>query len=311
MKLPGQERLENLAATALRVWLIVGILLRVTRVRDRFDALALVFYTTPWPVIAVGLLLLALHGRRRGARHAARRYTAFTCGALFTWVATSWYSTPPTSETPELRIIHWNVGHPEGRLPRCARWLRAQDADIICLADSRAAHQLAPDRWGAEFPGYLSQEGPGTMHCLVRGEVLSRESGVLGIGSEFILHRLRVRGREVTLLQVDLYARPLQSRRPALARVAELVRQHAEGGLIIAGDFNTPRESALLDPLRAEFAHAFETRGRGFAETWPVPALALSIDQVWLGRRWKVVDCVQPWTALSDHRPVVVSLAGG
>lgn len=310
MKLPGRERLENHAATALRVWVIAGLLLRVTRVRDRFDGLALVFYTTPWPVIAAAFALLAWHGKRRAHGHAVRRYLAFTVGALFTWGATSWHSTPPSAETPALRFIHWNVAHADARLPRCARWLREQQPDIVCLAETRAVVGTPPDLWTAEFPGFASQPGQGGMLCLVRGEVLSCEQGTLGVGSYYALHRLRVRGREVNVLQVDLYAKPLQSRREPAAHLGEIARRHADGNLLIAGDFNTPRESAHLDPLRADFVHAFEAGGRGLAETWPIPVLALSLDQVWLGRRWRVVDCVQPWTVLSDHRPVVVTIAG-
>ncbi|MDB6150643.1 MAG: hypothetical protein JWQ44_2091, partial [Chthoniobacter sp.] len=40
MMLPGSGLISSLAAGALRVWLIVGILLRVTRLRDGWDWLA-------------------------------------------------------------------------------------------------------------------------------------------------------------------------------------------------------------------------------------------------------------------------------
>ncbi len=302
-------RIADLAATAVRAWLIVGILLRVTRVRDRFDGLALVFYTTPWPVIAAAFLLLAFHFKLRGNRHAVRRYAAFAVGALFTWVATSWHSTPPSGDSPDLRFIHWNVAHADRLRPRCVNWLREQQPDIICLTETRAVVGKPADRWSPEFPGYASQLGPGSLLCLVRGEVLSCEQGSLAVGSFYALHRLRVRGREVNVLQADLYARPVQSRRPPLVRLGEIARRYADGNLIIAGDFNTPRESAHFDPLRADFSNAFEAGGRGLAETWPIPALALSLDQVWLGRRWRAVDCVQPWTVISDHRPVIVTIA--
>ena len=47
------------------------------------------------------------------------------------------------------------------------------------------------------------------------------------------------------------------------------------------GDLNTPRESRGFDELRGFMSHAFETAGRGVAETWPTWAPALSIDHVW------------------------------
>ena len=309
MRLPGQLFIENLAATGLRVWLIVGILLRVTRLRDRFDPLALIFYSTPWPVIAAGFVGLAIHFKRRGNAHAVRRYSAFTLGALFTWVATSWYSNSALPDPPAIRFVHWNVAHPVERVKPCAAWLRSRDPDIICLAESRSIETAVLDRWQAEFPDYVLREGHGYMLCLVRGEVLESESGALGDSSYFAEYRLKVRGHAVNFLQVDMCARPAQSRREPFARLLEKARAHADGNLIIAGDFNAPRESVHLDPLRADFAHAFETAGRGFAETWPVPALALSLDQVWVGRRWRVQDCTHGWTWLSDHRPVFVTLA--
>ncbi len=309
MKLPGQTHLENLAATALRLWLIVGILLRITRLRDRFDGLAPVFYSTPWPVIAVGFFTLAIHFRRRANAHAVRRYAAFFVVALFTWVATSWFSTPPASDTPAIRFLHWNVARPDGRLAASAAWMRQHDPDIICLAEFRPLKTDVLARWQAEFPDYVLQEGPGFLLCLVRGEVLSCDRGRLGPSSYYALHRLRVAGRVVNVLQVDICARPVQSRREPFARILEKARAQADGNLIIAGDFNTPRESSHLDPLRADFVQAFESGGRGLAETWPGPALALSLDQVWVGRRWRVLDCVHGWSWLSDHRPVVVTLA--
>lgn len=310
MKLPGQERIENLAATALRIWLIVGILLRVTRVRDRFDGLALVFYSTPWPAMAAGFLTLAIHYWRRGRGHAVRRYAAFTVVALFTWVATSWYSTPPSPGAPAIRFIHWNVARPDARLAACAAWIRAQNPDIICLAEYRPLEVEVIDRWRAEFPGYVVTGGHGFMLCLVRGEVLGSERGTFGRSSYFTLLRLQVGGRPVNVLQVDGCARPAQSRKAPFARLGEMTGGFSDGNLIIAGDFNTPKESYHLDPLRAGFANAFESAGRGFAETWPAPALALSLDQVWVGRRWRVLDCDHGWSWLSDHRPVVVTLAG-
>ncbi|MGB8168043.1 MAG: endonuclease/exonuclease/phosphatase family protein [Chthoniobacteraceae bacterium] len=309
MKLPGQERIENLAATGLRAWLIVGILLRVTRLRDRFDGLALVFYSTPWPVIAAGFVGLALHYYRRGNGHAVRRYAAFTLVALFTWVATSWFSTPPAAGVPALTFIQWNVAGPDQRLASCAAWMRQRNPDIICLSEFRPIKVEVMDRWRREFPDYVVTGGHGYMLCLVRGEVLASESGILGDSSYFTLLRLRVGGRPVNLLQMDGCARAAQSRRATLARLVELTRAYPGGNLIVAGDFNTPRESYHLDPLRADFTNAFEAAGRGFAETWPVPTLALTLDQVWVGRRWRVLDCVHGWSWLSDHRPVAVKLA--
>jgi endonuclease/exonuclease/phosphatase (EEP) superfamily protein YafD len=309
VKLPGFELLERRLAGVLRVWLIVGILLRVTQLRDRFDGLAFVFYTTPWPALALGFVGMTIHSRRTGRGHATRRYVLFTGVALVTWIATSWYSAGPPGRGPDLRLVHWNVARPETRLPRIAAWLRARDADIICLAEAQPRDMSSIDLWRAEFPGYRVQEAPGSMLCLVRGEVLSTEPGALADGSFFARHRLKVRGRTVEVLQVDVRATPWRSRREPLQRLVQIIQAQPGARLIVAGDFNTPRESVLLRPLREQFTHCFEAAGTGLAETWPVPLVALSLDQVWAGRGWRVLGCKQPLTWMSDHRPVEVTLA--
>lgn len=308
--LPGLAFLERRVAGALRVWIIVGILLRVTRVRDSFDWLALVFYTTPWPAIAAGFGVFAIRSRWLGKSHAFRRYVLLTGGALFTWMATSWYSeTAPPGVPPTLRVVHWNVARPDFMLPRAIAWLRAQDADIICIAEAQPLVKRTLEQWQTAFPEYHLQPAPGELICLVRGELLSPSGGSLGPSSHYALHRLRVRGRELQLLQVDIDPNPRRSRRVPVARLIALAGAEKSGNLIIAGDFNLPRESVLLDPLRRDFRQCFEAAGRGLAETWPALVPALSLDQVWAGRAWQPVACRHGWSWISDHRPVVADFA--
>ena len=301
--------LRRRAITALRVWLIAGIVLRVTGLRDRFDFLALVFYTTPWPVIAGGLALVCLHFAQRRDWHRARRYGAFTAVALFTWFALSWNSAAPSEQPPDVRVAAWNVARPGRRFDWVARSLRARDADILALAEAEQWPRLTGANWGAVFPGYAAEELGGGMVCLVRGEVLSRERGELDAGSYFGLLRVRIKGRELTVLQADIYARPLVSRRRPLARLAEIARAHAGENLIVLGDLNTPRDSVHFDPFRATFTDCFVSAGRGFAETWPMPLPVLSLDHAWVSGTVRTLACRRPWVWLSDHRPTVIDLA--
>lgn len=310
MKLPGFAFLERRVAGALRAWIIAGILLRVTRLRDSWDWLALVFYTTPWPVVAAGFCILAVRARLLNQAHALRRYVLFTGGALFTWVATSWYAAPPPpAAAPAVRVVHWNVARPDVLLPRAAAWLRAQDADILCIAEAQPRVKRTLDRWRTEFPDYRLQPAAGEMICLVRGEVLLSGTGSLVPGSIYAMHRLQIRGRRVNVMQVDIDARPGNSRRAAIEKLVQFAQRETDGNLIIAGDFNLPRESAFLDPLRRDFRQCFEAAGRGLAETWPAPLLALSLDQAWAGRAWQPVGCRHGWSWISDHRPVVAEFA--
>jgi endonuclease/exonuclease/phosphatase (EEP) superfamily protein YafD len=205
--------------------------------------------------------------------------------------------------------VHWNVARPDALLPRAAAWLRAQDADILCLAEAQPRGKRTLDRWRAELPDYKVQESMGEMLCLVRGEVIESRNEFLTPGSFAVRHRLKVRGQAVNVLQIDIDARPGRSRRAAMDGLQRLAALERDGNLIIAGDFNLPRESAFLDSLRSDFRQSFEASGRGFAETWPLPLLALSLDQVWTGRAWQPQAARHGWNWLSDHRPVVVEIA--
>jgi endonuclease/exonuclease/phosphatase (EEP) superfamily protein YafD len=309
MKPPGAELLASMAAAALRLWMFVGIMLRVTRMRDAFDPLAIVFYTTPWPALFVGFITLALHSRRVGKRHAMHRNLVLGAGALFTWFALSWNFAPEAAPKPaDLRVVFWNVSSPEKRLSWQAGWLRRQDSDIIALAEAEPQEGSGIARWQQEFPGYVVIASPGNLLCLIRGELLESDSGELGKGSRFARLRVRVKGRTLTVIQADLSAAPLRSRREPLRRLTELASAEV-GAVILLGDFNTPRESAHFDEMRRSFRHAFDTAGTGLAETWPLPAPVLSLDHIWTSASVEPVACWQGRTPLSDHRAVVAELA--
>lgn len=74
------------------------------------------------------------------------------------------------------------------------------------------------------------------------------------------------------------------------------------------GDFNTPRESSHFRQLRKPMTHAFETAGRGLADTWPVPIPVLSLDHIWTTPGLRVVQC-RLGGGVADHRPVMADLA--
>lgn len=304
MKLELHRLAERVAARLLRFWIIAGILLRITRLRDGWQAVSLIYYSTPWPAIAAGLLVLALHARRTSRPHHRRRYLMLTAGAVFTWIALSWYSAPAPLGAPAFRLVLWNTGHPEARFGLITRWLHAQDADVIALAEGQPMDDDNVARWHTSFPDYQIVQARGEMICLARGEITMVEEGLLGLGSYYALYHARIRGEEITILQADVT--PTSPRIAPLRRLTEIARAHASEKLIVVGDFNTPRESRGLDGLRTFMAHAFEKTGTGLAETWPTWAPALSIDHVWSSASLPPRTARIGWPMWSDHRPVVV-----
>lgn len=291
-------------AYAAAVLLVAGLVLRLTT-RDAFDGCALLFYVTPWPVIAVGAGVLAVFWAWKKRRLAAWMGAALAVGAGAAWLGANWFWHPLPTRRGELRVIHWNASRPTSGLPVVARWLRAQDADVIALAEGYRRGFSNRARWQAEMPGYEVAEFPGEMTCLVRGRILAQESRMFVRNSYGALLRVEVRGRALTIFQADITPRPTQSRRNSFRILTDLIEPHFGGNLIVLGDFNTPRESVHFAPLRAEMTNAFEAAGRGLADTWPMPLPVLSLDQIWGNRRLRPVSCAHGHSLRSDHRAVI------
>jgi len=293
------------AATCGGTALVALAFLMHLTVRDRFHRPAFFFYATPWSVLVVATVLLALLWHRRGRRGIAAACTVLSLFALSCWLAQDWEWRRATTTRGGLRVVLWNVDRPEQRFPGISHWLRSQEADVLAIAEREPKKRDRLARWKAAFPGYKVITSHGEMLSLVRGEVLSVEENVLGPGSFSTLLRTRLRGREVLILQVDMNGNLPVSRRQPIERIAGIVAAQRAEPLLVLGDFNTPRNSVCFAPLRAEVSNAFETVGRGYAATWPMPVPVLSLDHIWGNPRLRPVRCeiVSSWH--SDHRALV------
>ena len=107
------------------------------------------------------------------------------------------------------------------------------------------------------------------------------------------------------MLLVDISAQLNQSRRRPLLELAQLAVKLSDRPLIIMGDFNTPDDSILLEPLMAHFRLAMREQGTGFTATWPIPLPVLTLDQIWVNEFVDVWECHNSWSRLSDHRPIL------
>ena len=298
------HRLLSVAGVAATALLALALLLHLT-VRDRLTGPSVLFYATPWPVLAVGAGVAALFWWWKRRRLPAAALAILAVTALVVWLSSSWLRHPPPATRGALRVVHWNVSRPARGLPAIAAWLRAQDADVITLAEGHSLRRSTLARWQAELPEYETAEFIGEMTFLIRGRILSREDRVLAANSYCALIRAEVRGHPLTILQVDTNAGQFRARARAFAALTALATPHFGENLIVLGDFNTPRESALLDPLRAEMQQAFESAGNGLAETWPAFFPVLSLDQIWSSPALRAVSCAHGHSLRSDHRAVI------
>jgi len=289
------------------VWLN-GLALRLT-VRDSVDFLAPLYYATPWPVLA--FLTLPLVWRVRRQPRMVFGSIVLTHVFLAMWIMEGWRTGQPSREPADLRVVHWNVSRPVGRFPAMAQRLREFDADILAIAEALPRSGQGAGRWRAAFGDYIAQFAPGNTLCLVRGEVIARESGALGPASYYSRLDVRVKGRDLRVLQVDISGVPAQSRREPLTKLAQLVESLGDRPLVVLGDFNTPRQSVHFTALRKNLVNTFEKAGLGSGETWPMPLPVLSLDQMWCSKQLVPVRNRHEITFRSDHRAVVADLRFG
>ncbi len=79
--------------------------------------------------------------------------------------------------------------------------------------------------------------------------------------------------------------------------------------IVIAGDFNTPPESRLLDPLRKRARFGFDEVGLGYGYTRPSSLAFTAIDHVVASPQWVFTRCEVGPNVGSDHLPVIAELA--
>ena len=308
---PFLRKVLDAFALAVVAWLGVGWGVRLT-VRDAFPIASTVFYASPWPVLAAlgaALCVVSSFRRRRIVTGAAALLALGAAVGLFLSLALP----PPAASSPsDLRVVFWNVGRPTEDLPRVLGILRAHDADIIGIDETGDLTQEAYRSWQMAFPGYqLSRKRSSGMMILTRGEILHTEKGSLGARGRFLESEVRLRGALYRILLVDMAASPLRSRRTAFRELLRRIDADADGKLILMGDFNTPVDSVHFDVVHTRLANAFETAGRGYSATWPVPIPVMALDHVWVDREIEVTGCSLGFSLLSDHRLVAATLRAG
>jgi endonuclease/exonuclease/phosphatase family metal-dependent hydrolase len=83
----------------------------------------------------------------------------------------------------------------------------------------------------------------------------------------------------------------------------------SEDPVVVAGDFNTPRESRLLDLLHGSGRFGFEEVGLGYGYTRPSLLPFVAIDHVVASPEWIFTRCEVGPNVGSDHLPVIAELA--
>jgi endonuclease/exonuclease/phosphatase (EEP) superfamily protein YafD len=226
-------------------------------------------------------------------------------------ICEDWRLLPDRSETRDLKVVFWNACRLNRGWEGVTAEIRSWDADVIAMVEAGLGERDSlKAQWHEACPGYkVSILGAGIV-LLTRGESGTATVHEFHQGSRARQIQTTVQGQKLNLVIVDIDANPFRSRDPALGQLIEVVNPLATEPTLVLGDFNTPADSALLEPMRPRYSLAFDLAGQGYRATWPIPLPVLAIDQVWASNQIDVTSCKHLWTKASDHRPVSLTIRG-
>jgi endonuclease/exonuclease/phosphatase (EEP) superfamily protein YafD len=232
----------------------------------------------------------------------------------------------PTPSGPHLRVLTCNLHGSSAVDPQALEdFVLASLADVVALQEWPEAKASSLGNW----PGWHRHATP---RLLLASQFPIRQVAELGHDSD---------GRKGSVTRYDLetpagvvhfFSLHLASPRDGIyeaihdapngaaavrANIARrwqqseyVARQTAdlEGPVLLAGDFNTPPESAIFRRVWADYSDAFGAAGWGWGYTFHGGRTWVRIDHVLAGKGWHCAGCrVGPHVG-SPHRPVLADL---
>ena len=224
---------------------------------------------------------------------------------------------------PLFRVLTHNLHYKKGDTAALGRWIAEARPDVVALQEWPGS--------GEDFAGggWYVHRAPGlflaSRHPVRRAERLGAES--TSERGSVMRYELATPWNVVTLFSVHLAtprygllgvaregeegaeglaanSRPRWGQSEALAREAGA----AAGPVLLAGDFNTPPESAIFRRVWGGYADAFAASGWGWGYTFFGGRTGVRIDHVLAGPGWRCGACrVGPDTG-SPHRPLLAEL---
>jgi endonuclease/exonuclease/phosphatase (EEP) superfamily protein YafD len=322
---PGRIALGASWAYALVV-LIVLVLIRNAGESWWLASLLLFAPRWPWllPIPVLTLLAWRVKRRRLWAIHATTALVVAGPLMGLNLPLGHWFS--GRAQGTRLRIMTLNRG--SGRLDRkaLADLIRSERIDVICFQEVPFDLKLEPEfargwhrtRNGAvlsRFP-IIAEEEPIDTTFPEYGFWAVRYTGarirldtneVISVASVH-MPSMRLAFGALRRGQTDVFDRFVAWRWGQVGALAEALISVDEVPALVAGDFNCPRDSALLDPLRTRFQLAFETAGFGYGWTFSGGHPWIGIDHILAGPEWSVARCSVGPEVGSDHRPMVAEL---
>ena len=219
-----------------------------------------------------------------------------------------------------------------------SRWLRAQDADLICLQEFYLPNEVSMDKWiKSHFPGYKAEyyvfTGPrgafgnltlSRRRVVDKGKINFEHSTNLALWTDIGLDSATVRiynchfeSYNISLSNLVKKAGAVEETERKMRRsiterpkqVAEVMRgvDSAPVQSLVLGDFNdNPLSYTYFRLLRGRH-DSFTKAGRGFGATYRTLWPLLRIDYILYPPGLQAVTYTVPHVDYSDHYPIIAT----
>ncbi len=224
-----------------------------------------------------------------------------------------------------LCVVTCNLHYTRPELSALVQLVAAARPDVLAL-QNMSGTALAEQAVG---PGWHAHRGPGLLlvsrYPIRSAECLGDES--TGESGAAMRYELDTPAGTVSLFQLH-FASPRKGlwsaagERPggtaALEAQSALRRRQSEnlaraagrvpGPVLLAGDFNTPPQSAIFRQVWADYTDAFAAAGWGWGYTFISRRALGRIDHILMGPGWRCDRCWVGPDVGSPHRPVIAEL---
>ncbi len=302
------SRFRILYCVAVLLWIAAALVRLSVRDLSPFSFVTVLYYVSP------GVLLFLSAGLLMFLAGAIRKYRlAATWGMLAVVVAHcagshQVFSVQQTDSARQHKTYHlllWNICHGRHGWENIAEEINRHQADIIALVEAGAPSEEMRAFWKKHVPGYDISFLGGEMVLLTKGNSTAVRARKIGRQGQVREVDLILDGHSLTTMVVDIHGRPDLPRGESIRDLANLLKTRQAQPVLIAGDFNTPSESPLFQPLHRQSINAFEVAGQGYSPTWPWVLPVLVLDQIWGNDHIRFDCCHTVWSNASDHSAVI------
>lgn len=276
--------------------------LRLT-IADRAPLLSAIYYATPPAILTCIAACLVIYNWIRNKPTRSVRLWIFAWVFWASWICLTEYKFyPQIVDDSDQQVLLWNLRNGQSGWDGVLQRLGEISPSIAVIIEGGRQ----PERFETEFPEYEITPLHAGMAILARGQISEVEyQEFANRRGKYLSAWVQASGHGYRIVAIDLDSDPLLSRRELIQAVADLAAQHAHEPLLIAGDFNTPRDSVHFRLLRRHAKHTWEAAGVGYGNTWPYPLPVLQLDHIWFNEHVQVSNCEHLSSLHSDHRIVL------